>query len=157
MLLVILGISIALVILAIVSYYIWDWEGLSAIVGVPGVIMLIGSIVALTVVGVAVSELPILNAKIAMYQEENEKIENQIVEVVTQYQKYEDDIFTDIAKNNEDVMFLITLYPELKADTLVAKQIEVYINNNQKIKEIKEQQIYGKVYKWWLYFGGQDE
>ena len=51
-------------------------------------------------------------------------------------------------------MFLVTLYPELKADTLVAKQIEIYTNNNQKIKELKEQKLYGKVYKWWLYFGG---
>ena len=111
-------------------------------------------IIALVAVGISVSELPILDEKIDMYQEENQNIESQIAEVVAQYQKYENDIFTDVAENNQDAMFLVTLYPELKADTLVAKQIEVYTNNNQKIKELKEQQIYGKVYKWWLYFGG---
>ena len=154
MLLVVFGIGIALMILSIVGYYLWDWDGLSAGIGAPAAVILIGSVIALVAVGISVAELPVLDAKIAMYQEENEKIESQIAEVVTQYQKYENDIFTGVAENNEDAMFLITLYPELKADTLVAKQIEVYTNNNQKIKEIKEQQLYGKVYKWWLYFGG---
>lgn len=157
MLLVILGIGIVLMILALVGCFLWDWDSLYVPVGGVAACVLIVSTIALVCIGVSVSELPILDDKIAMYQEENEKIESQIAEVVTQYQKYENDIFTDVAKNNQDAMFLVTLYPELKADTLVAKQIEIYTNNNQKIKELKEQKLYGKVYKWWLYFGGQDE
>lgn len=156
MLLVVLGVSIALIILAGVGEKLWDWEGLAVSLYVFAVCVLVGCIVALVCVGVSVSELPMLDDRIAMYQEENEKIESQIAEVVAQYQKYENDIFTDVAENNEDAMYLITLYPELKSDTLVAQQIEVYVNNNQKIKELKEQQIYGKVFKWWLYFGGSE-
>ncbi|MBO5909356.1 MAG: hypothetical protein J6Q67_06245 [Clostridia bacterium] len=156
MLLVILGASIALIILAIVGYILWDWDGLAFGITVFAVCILIGCIIALIFVGVSVSELPVLDDRIAMYQEENEKIESQIAEVVAQYQKYENDIFTNVAENNEDAMFLVTLYPDLKSDTLVAKQIEIYTDNNQKIKEIKEQQIYGKVFKWWLYFGGSE-
>lgn len=154
MLLVILGIGIVLAILAIVGRYLWDWDDLFSALGLSAVIILIISSIALVCIGVSVSKLPILDDKIAMYQEENKKIESQIAEVVIQYQKYENDIFTDVAKNNQDAMFLVTLYPELKADTLAAKQIEIYTNNNQKIKELKEQKLYGKVYKWWLYFGG---
>lgn len=154
MLLVILGIGIVLMILALVGCFLWDWDYLYVPVGGTAACVLIACIIALVWVGVSVSELSILDDKIAMYQEENEKIESQIAEVVIQYQKYENDIFTDVAKNNQDAMFLVTLYPELKADTLVAKQIEIYTNNNQKIKELKEQKLYGKVYKWWLYFGG---
>ena len=154
MLLVILGVCIALIVLAIIGYNVWDWDGICAGISVPAVCVMIACGIALVFLGVSVSELPIIDDKIAMYQEENQNIENQIAEVVTQYQKYENDIFTGIAENNADAMFLITLYPELKSDTLVAKQIEVYVNNNQKIKELKEQKLYGKVYKWWLYFGG---
>jgi hypothetical protein len=154
MLLVILGICIALIVVSIIGYNVWDWEGISFGICIPVVLALAICIIALVAVGISVSELPILDEKIDMYQEENQNIESQIAEVVAQYQKYENDIFTDVAENNQDAMFLVTLYPELKADTLVAKQIEVYTNNNQKIKELKEQQIYGKVYKWWLYFGG---
>lgn len=156
MLLVILGLSIGLIILACVGELLWDWDGLKFGLIVFAVCILAGCITALACVGISVSELTILDDRIAMYQEENEKIESQIAEVVAQYQKYENDIFTNVAENNKDAMFLVTLYPDLKADTLVAKQIEIYADNNQKIKELKEQQICGKVLKWWLYFGGSE-
>ena len=54
----------------------------------------------------------------------------------------------------ESSITLVSLYPELKADTLVTKQIEVYIDNNKKIKNLKEKKINLSVKKWWLYFGG---
>jgi hypothetical protein len=40
-------------------------------------------------------------------------------------------------------------------DTLVQKQIETYVYNNAKIKELREEQNYINVTKWWLYFGGE--
>ena len=115
----------------------------------------IGFIVALLfLIGLCinVSELKVVDDKIAMYQEENAKIEAQISEAVKQYQQYEKDIFTEVAPDS--AMTLVALYPELKADALVQKQIEVYIANNEKIKELKENKINGSVYRWWLYFGG---
>ena len=53
----------------------------------------------------------------------------------------------------ENYITLVSLYPELKADALVSKQIEIYISNNEKIKELKEFKINGSIYRWWLYFG----
>jgi hypothetical protein len=44
------------------------------------------------------------------------------------------------------------MYPELKSDTLVQNQMNIYVANNQKIKDLKEQQINYEVSKWWLYF-----
>lgn len=119
------------------------------------VIGAIGFIVALLfLIGLCinVSELKVIDDKIAMYQEENAKIEAQISEAVKQYQQYEHDIFTEVTPDS--AMTLVALYPELKADALVQKQIEVYIANNEKIKELKENKINGSVYRWWLYFGG---
>ena len=53
----------------------------------------------------------------------------------------------------ESAMQLITVYPDLKADELVKSQINVYIENNNKIKELKEEKINIPTAKWWLYFG----
>ena len=53
----------------------------------------------------------------------------------------------------KDSISLVSLVPELKADTLVQKQIEVYLSNNAKIKELKEEQINLSKAKWKLYFG----
>ena len=90
-----------------------------------------------------------------MYQAENESIEAQISECVKQYQQYETEIFTEVAP--ESSITLVSLYPELKADALVSKQIEVYVDNNEKIKELKMSKINGDITRWWLYFGGSKE
>ncbi len=134
----------------------WLAEGLmheltGVIVTVLGGLGLIISLIALIVFSVGVSNLKVIDQKIDMYQEENAHIESQIAECVKQYQEYETGIFTEV--NSESAMTLVSLYPELKSDVLVAKQIEVYITNNEKIKELKETKIDGAVYRWWLYFG----
>lgn len=89
--------------------------------------------------------------KIDMYQEENTKIEQQIAEVVKNYQEYETDIFTELSPDS--AMAMISLYPELKSDKLVESQIEVYVENNKQIKYFKEQLISRSIVNWWLYFG----
>lgn len=126
--------------------------GITLFCGVAGGII---SFITLIVLLVQTSNLSVIDNKIAMYQEENGKIESQIAECVTQYQQYESGIFTETAP--ESAITLVALYPELKADTLVSKQIEIYINNNNKIKELKEQKINGDVTRWWAYFGGNDK
>ena len=92
-----------------------------------------------------------IDEKIAMYQEENTKIEEQIDTLVQNYMKYESDTYGEFKGN--DAITLVSLYPDLKSDELVQKQIEVYTTNNQKIKELKEQKIDIVKDKWWLYFG----
>lgn len=92
-----------------------------------------------------------LDERIAMYQEENQIIELQIADVVKQYQEYETGIFTEVAPDKS--IALVALYPELKSDSLVQKQIEVYVDNNTKIKELKEALITARLTRWWAYFG----
>lgn len=92
-----------------------------------------------------------IEQKIALYEEENAVIESQIATVVDSYMDYEKSTFKDCSA--ESMITLVDLYPELKADTLVSKQIEVYLKNNDKIKDLKESLINRPVYRWWLYFG----
>ena len=116
-----------------------------------GIVGAIISFIAFIVIAISASELRVIDTKIEMYQYENAKIENQITECIEQYQQYETDIFTEVAP--ESAIALVALYPELKSDTLVSKQIDIYIENNQAIKQLKEQKISGDVWNWWLYFG----
>ena len=113
--------------------------------------MFVVSIVTAIILIINVSSLSVIDDKIAMYQEENDKIETQIETVVKQYQEYETDIFTGVT--TDSAITLVSLYPELKSDTLVQSQIDIYVKNNEKIKELKEKNINGSVYRWWLYFG----
>ena len=110
------------------------------------------ALLGLIIVGVNVKSLSVIDDRIAMYEEENARIEQQIADVVEQYQKYETDIFREVAP--ESAVTMVSLYPELKSDSLVQAQIEVYTENNKTIRDLRDKQIKGNVYRWWLYFGG---
>lgn len=96
-----------------------------------------------------------------MYEEENKNIQTQVAEIVKNYQDYEKNTYTESLKNidlsNTDVVVLAQLYPDLKANEMINKQIEIYQENNKKIKELKEQKINNEMSKWWLYFGEIEE
>lgn len=151
MILVILAIGIGLIILGLIIYanYRTDWDFICL---ATGSIITIIALLFTILLSVDVSSINVLDEKITMYQEENVVIESQIATIVNEYKSYETDTFENVKP--DDAMTYVTLYPELKSDILVQKQIEVYVSNNNKIKELKEKQISGDVYRWWLYFGG---
>ena len=109
--------------------------------------------IAIIVLGIRVKSFSVIDRRIDMYEEENARIEQQIADIVEQYQKYETDIFMEVAP--ESAVTMVSLYPELKSDSLVQAQIKVYVENNKTIKGLRDQQIKGDVYRWWLYFGGK--
>ena len=152
MILVILGIFIALAIVASIAgtndRWRDGWYHPGACIGWAGIIVAITVCVGL---GINVTRMNVIDEKIAMYQEENQAIEQQIATVVEQYQSYEKDVFKN--STTESAITLVSLYPELKSDKLVSKQLDVYVKNNNKIKKLKVEKIEGSVIRWWLYFG----
>lgn len=159
MILVILGIGLALLTVGIGLYIKLPSYNkrtrkqdnlIYALNGIGGSLAAV-SLCVILVLSITLSNRGIVDDKIAMYQEENTNIEEQIAATVKQYQEYETEIFTEVKP--ESSITLVALYPELKSDTLVQKQIEVYTANNQKIKELKEEKLNYKPMAWWLYFG----
>ena len=103
--------------------------------------------------GFSMSNGRVMDEKITMYQEENNKIEKQLDTLVSNYMNYESNTYEKF--KSESSVTLVSMYPELKSDKLVEEQISVYEENNKKIRELKEDKINLKVKKWWLYFGGR--
>lgn len=93
-----------------------------------------------------------IDEKIEMLQEENAIIEQEIDRIVEEYLKHEQDTFTNL-KTEDSSITLVTLFPELKSDTLVQQQLEIYLANNAKIKGLREERIDIAKLKWILYFG----
>lgn len=152
MILVILAIFIAMTVVGAIVDAKSSYSISGTLIAVFGAIGGIVALVAAIILGITTRELIVIDDRIEMYQEENARIEQQIADVVEQYQKYETDIFMEVAP--ESAVSMVALYPELKSDSLVQAQIEVYVANNNMIKDLKDQQIKGDVYRWWLYFGG---
>ena len=153
MILVILTFGILMITLGTVLYYKLDSgeDEIGTILQIVGTVATIISTIVAIVLLVCVLIRVNIDKKIALYEEENTKIEQQIADTVKQYQEQETGIFTEVSP--EDSITLVALYPELKSDTLVQSQIEVYVENNKAIKELKSSAINASVYRWWLYFG----
>lgn len=92
-----------------------------------------------------------VDEKIAMYEAENTAIEERVEATVKNYMHFEATTYGEF--KDEDAFSLVSLFPELKSDTLVQQQIEVYVANSQKIKVLKEEKIDLSKAKFKLYFG----
>lgn len=153
MILVILAIGILLLVLGIILYDKLEAgaEEVGSVFQIVGIVVIVISTLVSIVLLISVLKSVNIEKKIDIYVEENTKIEQQIADVVKQYQEYETGIFTEVSP--EGSITLVALYPELKSDTLVQSQINVYVENNKTIKELKSSAINASVYRWWLYFG----
>lgn len=111
------------------------------------------SFIIFTVLLVAICSYPYnIDKKIAMYQEENTLIEEKVKNTVMAYMDYEQETYDNLVKN-ADLQTLLITYPELNSNELVKAQIDTYVQNNNKLKELKEKQIDKSTMDWWLYFG----
>ena len=121
---------------------------------IVGFVVALVSFIASIIFLVDVSNANSLDDKIAMYYEENAAIESQVDDIVNRYMEYESETFDINPDDSSNSSIIIaSLYPELKSNTLVQSQIDIYVQNNEKIKELKERKIGASVTRWWLYFG----
>ena len=109
-------------------------------------------IIAMLIVGGNLVSGNVIQDKIEMYKSENAEIDSQICEIVEGYKTYEKETFKKISNKSANV--LVELYPDLKTNELVQKQMEIYMSNKNKIVSLREDLINQKPLRWWLYFGG---
>ena len=152
MILVILALFIALIVVGvIIQYKNYDYEELGFGLTVTGSILVGCALIAILALCISICPMYGIDQKIEMYEDQNAQIEESVAVAVEKYMQHEGDIMTEVAPDS--AITLVSLYPELKSDTLIEKQIEVYVSNNNKIVELKEKQITAPLLKWWLYFG----
>lgn len=151
MILVILGICVVLFVVGCLGtkccYDDEVWVGIEVVGGLGALI----AIIAIIGLAISVSFSGTVDDKIHMYTEQNTKIETQIEAAVEKYMNYESETFSSVSP--ESAITMVSLYPELKSDTLISSQIDIYVKNNAKIVELQESKINAGVARWWLYFG----
>jgi hypothetical protein len=149
---VIVAAIIVLIIGAIVYEKTYDLEttgtALMSIGGIVGGAALLATVILICINGSNYG----IDQKIELYEQENQQIEEDIAVLVNQYMKHEENIFIECSPDSS--ITLVALYPELKSDLLIEKQIEIYVSNTEEIKQLKTDRISAYIIKWWLYFGG---
>ena len=153
--LIVLFIIILLIMVGSIAFVIKDDFDHDTLYGVSILVSLLSAIAFFVIIlfiidcGVKASSSIVIDKKISMYQEENKKIEKEITSVVNSYKDYEKEVIS----NAGEMATILIRFPELKSNELVNKQIQVYVDNNNKIKKLKEDKIDYSLAKWWLYFG----
>ena len=140
------------IIMIISTVFIKDKDASDVIAGIGCIVFFFVSILSIMCLTTVINARD-LKKQIVMYQEENQIIEQQISTLVENYMAYEGQTFKEFSP--EDGMALVSLYPELRSDDLVMKQMGIYTENNKQIKYLKEKLIDINSTRWWLYFGGK--
>lgn len=143
------------VVLAILMFMLasicYDFDEAGNIIGT---ICIVCAIIALCVALFGITpeykRLDYIDTKIEYLTEQNEKIDNDIKLIVASYQDHELEFYKEF--ENVSSATLITLYPELKSNELVNKQLDIYFANQQEIKELELKKIEGGVVRWWMNF-----
>lgn len=93
-----------------------------------------------------------IDERIELYETENQAIETKIKETVRTYMNYEQKTYTNLVENS-DLTTILVAYPELNSNELVKSEIEIYKENNNKLKLLKEEKLFKPTIAFWLYFG----
>lgn len=152
MLSLILLISVTCLVVLLKKFDDYIFNNAALLCGGITVSALLSLVCGVLVIGISFAYADAFNVdkKIEIHKEENKKIEQDVSTIVNNYQNHENDTFKGIIDNPT---VLAVVCPELKSNELVSKQIDLYIKNNQKIKDLKITKASKDVYEFLLYFG----
>lgn len=111
----------------------------------------VGLVVAI-VVGIAkISTGTKIDKQIEMCVEENANIEQQITITVERYLEHELNVYDTL--QGESITTLLVVYPEINGNELVKRQMDIFVANNDKIRELKNEKLNLSTWKFLVYFG----
>lgn len=155
MILVILGVVLTIAVVGFILYSRTDEEA-AFVGGVCGAILSVAILIALLIFAADVSMGKHIPEKIKMYEQENQRIEQSVSEVIDTYITSQVGIQKELIEkvnDSESPVAIIAAFPDINASEAIKAQVELYQENNKKIKDLKEGLIDLRVKCWWLYFG----
>ena len=106
----------------------------------------------LIVIGCYNSTKTTADKKIAVLEERNELVIEQIEPLVDKYLNYEGNTYKDL-KLNANIIVSMANYPQLKGDEFIQSQIKIIIENQKQITELKLDKAILNSYKLWIFMG----
>jgi hypothetical protein len=149
MLYILLAIGIALIIWGEIRNDSYDnGEGLiisGAFIGIP-------SFVALLIAGGVYNyDSSTINSRLAVLEEQNTTVLTQVEPLVQQALNYESNTYKDLKLDVNKLIIFAQMYPELKANSFLNKQIDIILANQEEIKQLKLDKASLNAYHFWLW------
>ena len=144
MLYILLFIGLVLLIIGMTQYE----DVLSALgVGIFSV-FLFATVIA---VGVYNYDKSTIDNRLAVLEEQNQVVLSQIEPLVQQALEYESNTYKDFKLDASKIIAFTQLYPDLKANSFLNKQIDIILANQEEIKQLKLDKATLNAYHFWLW------
>ena len=124
--------------------------------GVPfsafGIIISIASIIALFITSYSYNVIKTTtDSRLKVLTEQNELVLTQIEPLVQQALNYESNTYKELKLTPENIIAFGNMYPQLQANSFIQSQIDIIINNQNEIKNLKLQKASLNAYHLWLF------
>lgn len=117
-----------------------------------GIIMSIASIIALFIVSYSYNIIKTTtDSRLKVLTEQNELVLTQIEPLVQQALNYESNTYKELKLTPENIVAFGNMYPQLQANSFIQSQIDIIINNQNEIKNLKLQKASLNAYHLWLF------
>ena len=118
---------------------------LGFIVGFP-------TLVALLIVGGIYNyDSSTINSRLAVLEEQNTTVLTQVEPLVQKALDYESNNYKDLKLDVNKLIIFAQMYPELKANDFLHKQIDIILANQEEIKQLKLDKASLNAYHFWLW------
>lgn len=144
MLYILLAIGLILIILGIAKYE----EVLS---GIGAVIFIVFLFITVIAAGIYNYNKSTIENRLSVIEEQNQTVLAQIEPLVQQALEYESNNYKDFKLDAEKVIAFAQLYPDLKANSFLNKQIDIILANQEEIKQLKLDKASLNAYHFWLW------
>lgn len=92
-----------------------------------------------------------VDARQLVLEEQNQIVLSQIEPLVQQALEYESNTYKDFKLDAAKVIAFTQLYPDLKANSFLNKQIDIILANQEEIKQLKLDKASLNAYHFWLW------
>jgi hypothetical protein len=144
MLYILLAIGIILIILGINKYE-------DALTGLGLAIFIVFLFITVIAVGVYNYDKSTIESRLSVIEEQNQTVLAQIEPLIQQALEYESSTYKDFKLDAAKVIAFTQLYPDLKANSFLNKQIDIILANQEEIKQLKLDKASLNAYHFWLW------
>ena len=117
-----------------------------------GIIISIASIIALFITSYSYNVIKTTtDSRLKVLTEQNELVLTQIEQLVQQALNYESNTYKELKLTPENIITFGNMYPQLQANSFIQSQINIIVENQKEIKDLKLSIASLNAYRFWLW------
>jgi hypothetical protein len=117
-----------------------------------GIVFSIITFIAILVAGIKYNSIKsTANAQMEVLNSQNEVVLAQIEPLVQQAMNYESNTYKEFKLTPENIVAFGSMYPQLQANSFIQSQINIIVENQKEIKDLKLKIASLNAYRLWLW------